>query len=104
MNLDDFADLLVKIGARHGSRDRGHLETAHDAIASLVDGMHCSKTDDAAEPQHMPPGGQEEDPRMGPIGMEVGKIGARHSHVDLGRIKKVHDLLCELGAKCPGRE
>lgn len=83
MDLRTFVgDVLIKVGARHGKIDRGHLASAHDAIAKLVDGAHCN----------------------GATKETIGKAGARHSATDLDRIRKAHDLICEVGADCPTKE
>lgn len=94
MELSAFIDTLIKAGARHGKRDREHLEDAHKALAAMVDGVHCVEQENTDE--H----GSEE---MGRDEMErVNKRGARHSKEDLQRIKKAHDLVVQLGAACPG--
>jgi hypothetical protein len=87
-------EAFSKRGSRFSKEDQGHLDKAHDCVAKLCDGAHCSN----AQPGEHP--GEEEAGMLGP-NIKVLKRGSRHSGADMMAMKSAHDALVSLGAKCP---
>lgn len=87
---EDFEDALSKMGQRHGKKDKAIVQKAHDAMAELVDGIHCAMGAEGS-------GGDTDK------ALDVSKRNARHSKKDLEEIKKCHDMIKGLGADCPAK-
>lgn len=99
------AGKLRKRGAKNGKKDQGLLDKAHDTLAELADGVHCvNKADQppTGSQQSLPTddGKQTEESGMGPIGLKVNKVGARHSIETMMNLKAAHDALVKCGAAC----
>lgn len=84
---------LQKMGARHGKKDRGLVQTIHDTTADLTDCACCGALGEKA----IKPA-----PGMLPPPPTIAKANARHSGNDQQRIQAIHDLAVELGAVCKG--
>lgn len=84
-SLRPLQEALMKVGARNSKKDAAAIQTIHDNLAFLADARHC--------------GGKPEEGEE-----EVSKRGARNSRADLMRIEAAHQLMCDLGASCPGKK
>lgn len=84
--LAEQMDDLAKMGMRHGKKDKGLVQKAHDAMRDLVDGAHCTEGDEAEK------------------AASLAKANARHSKADIERIANIHKACKELGAECPSPE